>query len=73
MTYRYATQITEAEEGLIGLDHALAKRTALENLREQRLRGETMGVISMYEEAARAVGATQSECDSARSAQGRKA
>jgi hypothetical protein len=48
--------ITEADEA------AGDKERALENLRDQVRKGETMGVIEMYEQAARKAGATTEEC-----------
>lgn len=58
--------ITEADECLIGLDPDEAKKIALENLHYQRLCGETMGVIQMYEDAARRAGATPEEIERTR-------
>jgi hypothetical protein len=51
--------ITEAVEA------ATSKAVALANLREQVAKGETMGVIAMYEQAATLFGATFDETDRA--------
>lgn len=42
---------------------ATDKRAALDNLRSQLAKGETEGVIAMYERAAWGVGATKSETE----------
>ena len=49
--------ITEADEA------ATSKAQALANLREQVIKGETMGVIDMYERAALTAGATYDEVE----------
>lgn len=54
--------MTEADEA------ARDKPTALANYREQVAKGEAMGVIEMYERAARTVGATDEEIRTAREA-----
>lgn len=51
--------VSEADES------ATDKLTALANLREQAAKGETMGVVSMYELAAWKVGATPLETEDA--------
>lgn len=51
--------ITEADEA------ANNKVVALSNLQEQIIKGETMGVISMYEQAAIDAGASEGELEQA--------
>jgi len=59
-----AGSITEADEG------DTSKAEALRNFRFQVESGETMGIVQMYEDAARAKGATSSEINAARSSRG---
>lgn len=52
-------EVTEGDEA------AADKETALANLREQAAKGETQGVVGMYELAAWKVGATPQETEQA--------
>jgi len=54
---RALCDVSEADEA------ATSKHVALENLREQVRKGETIGVVAMYERAAWAAGATVAETE----------
>ena len=54
---RAICDVSEADEA------ATSKRVALDNLREQVRKGETLGVVAMYERAAWAAGATVAETE----------
>lgn len=57
---RTIDEVTEADEA------ATSKQTALDNWREQVSKGESQGVVDMYERAALAAGATVDELEALR-------